>query len=126
MKTTLYVGENPKHKIDVTFKKYGRELIHVDDKLVFSNWNLFSRGNRYFTAGNHNVKIKFVGNIYDWSCKVFVDDRLYMHELFPTELETRKIETASLGKFFKVLGIGLITVLFFSFLIGLFKGITGV
>ncbi len=106
MKTTFYIGKNPEHKIDVSFQKNGKEIIHVDGKCVLNNWSISRKGSRAFNAGKHSISIEYVGNFYDWSCKVFVDDCLYMHELFPAELETRKIETANLGKFYKVLGIG--------------------
>jgi len=125
MKKTFYVGNNPKHKIDVDFRITGKEKVYVDDVIVIDKMNFTMKGDQIFKAGKHEVIIQSRGNFKEWTCPVFVDGALFIEELFDEELKGHKKRLSYLPKFIKILGIILFIALLFSFLKGFYQGATG-
>ncbi len=125
MKKTFYVGEDKKHKIDVDFGLFGREQIYVDGVSVHDKISFTLKGKREFKAGDRHILIDMSMNLKEWSCKVFVDDSLYIAELFEEELMKHKSRLRGSRKFYKYLFIACTIVLIISFLRGFFRGMAG-
>ncbi len=125
MKKTFYVGNDSNHKIDVDFRITGKEKIYVDGVLVVNDRNFSKKGNWKFSAGNHEVIIKYESNLKRWSCPVFVDGKLFIEELFDNELKGHKKRISFLPKYIKLLGILVFLYLLFSFFKGFYQGATG-
>ena len=98
---------------------------HVNDILVFENRNFSFTSVIKFKAGDHDIKIDMDGNLKEWSCKVFVDDVMFIKELFAEELTILKKRRANSRKFLIFLTILVAIVLFLSFLKGLYQGYVG-
>lgn len=125
MKKTFYVGENKKHKIDVNFGLTGKEQVYVDDIIVHERISLSTRGKIEFKAGDHDILIDMAIRLKEWSCKVFVDDALYIQELFDEELNKHKKRLGGSRNFYKYLFVACIIVFIVTFFKSLYQGWTG-
>lgn len=77
------VGPGREHEVRVRFHWFGLESYQVDGRLAARRWSARLRGRRELSVGPHRVVLDVSTHPDDYHCRVFVDGRLAIAELFP-------------------------------------------
>ena len=80
MKESINVGE---HKFEVDFSYFGSEKYYLDGELIHKSWNFSLSGTREFKVGSRQLRIEVSVKPSNYYCKVYLDEELYIEELFP-------------------------------------------
>jgi hypothetical protein len=82
-KASFNFGTAEPHTMEVVYRWWGREEYYLDGSLLEKRLNLSLSGLREFQIGGHSVRIEVSASPEHYFTRVFVDDKLYVPELFP-------------------------------------------
>jgi hypothetical protein len=80
MQAKIQIEDN---EFTVHYSYLGFEKYYLNGELVRKGWNFQFRGTREFTVGEHQLKIDVCVLPNSYHCKAYLDDDLYVEELFP-------------------------------------------